>query len=144
MTSKLTLILLITVVSVAAASDTLRQIHDLSAMAVNFGPACFWGDLPTVAATGRESCAMKSFDALDDEDVSQDLETTAFDQRVFADYTFDNCPKEDILVLPDGGYVRKTVDDSDLIEWTQDNAQDQRRRGGIAASKKSTRVLSTR
>jgi hypothetical protein len=69
MRSRLSLILLITVASVAAASDALRQIHELGAMVVSSGAACLWDSLPTVHANGRESCPMKS---VDDKGESQD------------------------------------------------------------------------
>src|ERR1700730_15817312 len=50
--------------------------------------------------------------------------TTAFGQRVIADYTFDNSPRGDILLLPGGGGVRKAVDNRHLIKWIQDSAKD--------------------
>ena len=50
--------------------------------------------------------------------------TTAFGQRVIADYTFDNSPKVDILLLPGGGGTRKAVDNPRLIKWIQDKAKD--------------------
>lgn len=58
--------------------------------------------------------------------VAEKLEpvTTAFGQKVIADYTFDNSPKVDILLLPGGGGVRKAVDNPHLIKWIQDKAKD--------------------
>ncbi len=50
--------------------------------------------------------------------------TTAFGQKVIADYTFDNSPKVDILLLPGGGGTRKAADNPRLIKWIQDNAKD--------------------
>lgn len=50
--------------------------------------------------------------------------TTAFGQRVTADYIFENSPAADILLIPGGGGTRKAVDDPRLIKWIQDNARD--------------------
>ena len=49
--------------------------------------------------------------------------TTAFGQKVVADYTFDDSPRADILLLPGGGGTRKAVDNPRLIKWIQDNAR---------------------
>lgn len=58
--------------------------------------------------------------------VAQTLEpvTTAFGQKVIADYSFDTSPKLDILLIPGGGGTRKEVNNPHLIKWIQDNAKD--------------------
>jgi len=45
-----------------------------------------------------------------------------YGQRVTADYTFDNSPRADILLVPGGG-VGNAVNDPKLIGWVQNNAQ---------------------
>jgi putative intracellular protease/amidase len=49
--------------------------------------------------------------------------TTAFGQKVTADYTFANSPKVDILLVPGGGGTRKAADNPQVIKWIQDNAK---------------------
>jgi putative intracellular protease/amidase len=58
--------------------------------------------------------------------VAETLEpvTTAFGQKVIADYSFDNSPKLDILLIPGGGGTRREVNNPHLIKWIQDNAKD--------------------
>jgi putative intracellular protease/amidase len=50
--------------------------------------------------------------------------TTVFGQKVIADYTFDNAPKADILLVPGGRGTRKVVDDARFVKWIQDAAKD--------------------
>jgi putative intracellular protease/amidase len=45
-----------------------------------------------------------------------------YGQRVTADYTFDNSPRADILLVPGGG-VANAVKDEKLIKWVQDNSK---------------------
>jgi putative intracellular protease/amidase len=47
---------------------------------------------------------------------------TVYGQKVLADYTFDNSPKADILLVPGGG-VGNAVNNPRLINWLQANAQ---------------------
>src|SRR5436309_10021883 len=42
--------------------------------------------------------------------------TTAFGQKVLAEYTFDNSPKTDVLLIPGGG-TRNAVNNPRLIKW---------------------------
>ena len=49
--------------------------------------------------------------------------TTRFDQKVIADYTFDNSPDADILLLPGGRGTLKTADNPRAIKWIQDKAK---------------------
>jgi transcriptional regulator GlxA family with amidase domain len=51
--------------------------------------------------------------------------TTSFGQKVTPDYTFDNSPQTDILLLPGGG-TQKTADDPRAIKWIQDEAKNAR------------------
>jgi len=43
-------------------------------------------------------------------------------QRVLADYTFENSPRADVLLVPGGG-VGGAVNNANLIKWVQDNAK---------------------
>ena len=45
-----------------------------------------------------------------------------YGQRVTADYTFENSPRADILLVPGGG-VGNAVNNKNLIRWVQDNAK---------------------
>ena len=47
---------------------------------------------------------------------------TVYGQKVVADYTFDNSPKADVLLVPGGG-VSGAVANAKLIKWVQDNAK---------------------
>lgn len=47
---------------------------------------------------------------------------TVYGQKIVADYTFDNSPKADVLLVPGGG-VRGAVANARLIKWVQDNAK---------------------
>jgi putative intracellular protease/amidase len=55
--------------------------------------------------------------------------TAVYGQKVTADYTFENCPKADVLLVPGGG-VGNEVNNPKLISWVQENA------------KRSTQVMS--
>lgn len=46
-----------------------------------------------------------------------------YGQRVVADYTFENSPRADVLLVPGGG-VGGAVNNPKLIKWVQDNAKD--------------------
>jgi putative intracellular protease/amidase len=47
---------------------------------------------------------------------------TVYGQKIVADYTFDNSPKADVLLVPGGG-VAGAVANVKLIKWVQDNAK---------------------
>jgi len=47
---------------------------------------------------------------------------TVYGQKIVADYTFDNSPKADVLLVPGGG-VGDAVANAKLIKWVQDNAK---------------------
>ena len=49
--------------------------------------------------------------------------TTRFDQKITADYTFDNSPDADILLLPGGRGTLKAADNPRAIKWIQDKAK---------------------
>src|SRR5205807_4312943 len=49
--------------------------------------------------------------------------TTRFDQKVIADYTFDNSPDADIVLLPGGRGTLKAADNPRAIKWIQDKAK---------------------
>jgi putative intracellular protease/amidase len=49
--------------------------------------------------------------------------TGVFGQKLVPDYTFENNPKADILLVP-GGSVGKAMDNPRLIKWLQTNAKD--------------------
>jgi putative intracellular protease/amidase len=46
-----------------------------------------------------------------------------YGQRLVADYTFENSPKADVLLVPGGG-VRDATNNAKLIKWVQDNTKD--------------------
>jgi len=48
---------------------------------------------------------------------------TVYGQKIVADYTFDNSPKADVLLVPGGG-TRDAVNNPKLIAWVQKNAKD--------------------
>jgi transcriptional regulator GlxA family with amidase domain len=48
---------------------------------------------------------------------------TVFGQRVIPDYTLENCPKTDILLVP-GGSVSRAANDPHVIHWIQDRAKE--------------------
>ncbi|HEV2120939.1 MAG TPA: DJ-1/PfpI family protein [Candidatus Bathyarchaeia archaeon] len=54
---------------------------------------------------------------------SQEPLTMVFGQKIVADYTFENSPKADILLIPGGG-VGAAMDDPRLIQWIQAKAKD--------------------
>src|SRR5689334_21707688 len=45
-----------------------------------------------------------------------------YGQRVTADYTFENSPRADVLLVPGGG-VGNAVENEKLIKWVQENAK---------------------
>ena len=47
---------------------------------------------------------------------------TVYGQKIVVDYTFDNSPKADVLLVPGGG-VSGAVGNAKLIKWVQDNAK---------------------
>lgn len=47
---------------------------------------------------------------------------TVYGQKIVADYTFENSPSADVLLVPGGG-VGAAVANSKLIKWVQDNAK---------------------
>ena len=47
---------------------------------------------------------------------------TVYGQKIVPDYTFDNSPKADVLLVPGGG-VRDAVNNPKLIAWVQENAK---------------------
>ena len=47
---------------------------------------------------------------------------TVYGQKIVADYTFENSPKADVLLVPGGG-VSGAVANAKLIKWVQDNAK---------------------
>jgi putative intracellular protease/amidase len=49
--------------------------------------------------------------------------TMVFGQRVVADYTFENSPKADILLVPGGG-ISESMKNPRLIQWIQAKAKD--------------------
>jgi putative intracellular protease/amidase len=54
-----------------------------------------------------------------------DAITTNMGMRVVPNYTFENQPKPDIMIIPGGG-VRKHLDNANVIKWVQDNARQAR------------------
>jgi putative intracellular protease/amidase len=51
--------------------------------------------------------------------------TLVFGQKLIADYSFENSPKADILLVPGGG-VSRAMDNPALIRWIQASAKDAR------------------
>ncbi len=52
--------------------------------------------------------------------------TTRFDQKVTPDYTFDNSPDADIILLPGGRGTTKAAENPRAIRWIQDKAKNAR------------------
>jgi putative intracellular protease/amidase len=52
--------------------------------------------------------------------------TTRFDQKVIADYTFENGPDADIILLPGGRGTSKAAENPRAIKWIQDKAKNAR------------------
>jgi putative intracellular protease/amidase len=52
--------------------------------------------------------------------------TTRFDQKVIADYSFDNGPDADIILIPGGGGRSKAAENPRAIKWIQDKARNAR------------------
>ena len=49
--------------------------------------------------------------------------TSVYGQKITTDYTFENAPKADVLLVPGGG-VRGAVENPTLIKWVQDKAKE--------------------
>lgn len=49
--------------------------------------------------------------------------TTVYGQKITADYTFENSPPADVLLVPGGG-VKGAANNPTLIKWVQDRAKD--------------------
>lgn len=47
---------------------------------------------------------------------------SVYGQRILADYTFENSPRADVLLVPGGG-VGGAVNNANLIKWVQDSAK---------------------
>lgn len=52
--------------------------------------------------------------------------TTRFDQKVIADYSFDNGPDADVILIPGGGGRSKAAENPRAIKWIQDKARNAR------------------
>jgi len=52
--------------------------------------------------------------------------TTRFDQKVIADYSFDNGPDADIILIPGGRGTSKAAENPRAIKWIQDKARNAR------------------
>ena len=52
--------------------------------------------------------------------------TTRFDQKVVPDYSFDNGPAADIILIPGGRGTSKAADNPRAIKWIQDKAKNAR------------------
>jgi putative intracellular protease/amidase len=52
--------------------------------------------------------------------------TTRFDQKVIADYSFDNGPDADIILIPGGRGTLKAADNPRAIKWIQEKATNAR------------------
>jgi transcriptional regulator GlxA family with amidase domain/predicted RNA-binding Zn-ribbon protein involved in translation (DUF1610 family) len=50
---------------------------------------------------------------------------TAFGQKVIPDYTLENCPRADILLLP-GGDIDRTAHDAQVMQWIRNHSRDSR------------------
>jgi putative intracellular protease/amidase len=55
-----------------------------------------------------------------------DAITTNMGMRVIPNYTFDNQPRPDIMVIPGGGGVKAQLENQKAINWIQDNAKQAR------------------
>jgi putative intracellular protease/amidase len=54
---------------------------------------------------------------------SANMITTVMGMKVTPSYSFDNCPKPDVLVIPGGNGVNQAQQDSAIIKWIQDQAK---------------------
>jgi len=52
--------------------------------------------------------------------------TTTYGQKVTADYTFDNSPQADVVLIPGGGGTRKVAENPRIIKWIQDQSKNAR------------------
>jgi putative intracellular protease/amidase len=51
---------------------------------------------------------------------------TTFGQRVIPDYTLENCPQADILLIPGGNVSQALLNDSRVIRWIQSRSKESR------------------
>lgn len=51
--------------------------------------------------------------------------TLVFGQKILADYTFDNAPKSDVLLVPGGG-ITKSAENAHLLRWLRTKSADVR------------------
>lgn len=49
----------------------------------------------------------------------KDMLTAVFGEKIIPDYTFDNSPKADVLLVPGGGVWDEAINNARLIEWVQ-------------------------
>jgi putative intracellular protease/amidase len=49
-----------------------------------------------------------------------------FGEKIIPDYTFDNSPKADIVLIPGGGVWQEAINNPRLIQWMQTHAKDAR------------------
>jgi len=49
--------------------------------------------------------------------------TTTYGQKVTADYTFDNSPQADVVLIPGGGGTRKIAENPRIIKWIQNQSK---------------------
>src|SRR5258708_3870414 len=49
--------------------------------------------------------------------------TAVFGEKIIPDYTFDNSPKADIVLIPGGGVWQEAIKNPRLVQWIQTQAQ---------------------
>jgi len=54
----------------------------------------------------------------------QEMITAVFGEKIIPDYTFDNSPKADVLLVPGGGVFNEAIKNARLIQWIQKQASD--------------------
>src|SRR5947209_145330 len=52
--------------------------------------------------------------------------TTAMGMRVIPNYTFDNQPRPDVIIVPGGGGVNQQIKNQKVIDWILENAKQAR------------------
>lgn len=53
-----------------------------------------------------------------------DLLTAVFGEKIIPDYTFDNCPKADVVLVPGGGVWSEAIKNPKVIQWLQAKANE--------------------
>jgi len=108
-----------------AAKMTPRTLEDNEAKQVTVAIVLFDGVQIIDYAGPWEVFGQAGFKVFTVADKTEPL-TTRFDQKVIPDYSFDNGPDADIILLPGGRGTSKAADNPRAIKWIQDKAKNAR------------------